>query len=477
MFLWKSPLISKRVSRPVFLIRFLALFTLILAVTLYSGTLTSSAITQNAYSQELIAQSPAPTSDQLPPSASPQIPTSDTALLFQNDRYVVRVFREENKAYVNIYDKENKTLTLKKIPVSITLAKNPTKDPIKYVAVIGNQQYIVLISPLGSSELTIVKGGTVVYRQGSNQVEVAQKVPGVSDQTVSVNPTVALIKTIFINYAKLTLFVLMFSMAIHWKIEDVVWIWKQPSLLLRSLLSVLIAVPLLGALTVFIPGLTVAQRIGIGAMIACPGAPMIPFKSIKAGGQPKFIASLQFTVCVLAIVSIPLTAAILSQFYPNQAWLSPQDIANQVLFAQVLPMGIGVLLAQYVPQLAEDWVEPVNKIAKLMLLLALIILLAVSLEKVLNAGFIAYLVMGLLSIASLVCGHVLGGPKPETRTVLAYATATRNAGLAVLLVSLNFPNLDFIKSGIIDTLITYALIAAIVSIPYTAWRKRTMVKN
>ena len=484
MFPLKSHLISKRVFSKVFLSSFFAVFTIILALTLHSLTIASSAIinpdsamNQTVYSQELITQSPAPTSDQPSPNTAPEIPTADTALLFQNNRYVVRVFRQGDNAYINIYDKENKTLTLKNIPVSITLAKNSKKDPIKYIAAIGNQQYIVIISPLGTSELTILKEGTVVYRQGSNQVEVAQKVPGVSDQTEPVSPILALVRTIFINYAKLTIFALMFSMAIRWTFEDVVWLVQQPSLLLRSLLSVFIAVPLLGALTMLIPGLTVAQHIGIWAMIACPGAPMIPFKSLQAGGNAKFVASLQFTVCILAIISIPLTVLILAQFSPNQAWLSPQEIAQQVFFTQVLPMGIGVLLAQYSPKLAEDLVEPVNKIAKFMLLLVVIILLAVTLEKVLNAGFSAYLAMGFISIASLACGHFLGGPQPETQTVLAYATTTRNAGLAILLVSLNFPNLDYIKGGIINTLITYALIAGVVSIPYTIWRKRTGVVN
>jgi len=67
---------------------------------------------QTVYGQELIAQSRIPTSDQPSPSSLSDIPTADTASLFQNNRYAVRVFRQENKAYVNIYDKENKTLTL-----------------------------------------------------------------------------------------------------------------------------------------------------------------------------------------------------------------------------------------------------------------------------------------------------------------------------------------------------------------------------
>ncbi|CAC5343499.1 hypothetical protein PA905_49630 [Planktothrix agardhii CCAP 1459/11A] len=116
MFPLKSYLISKRISSQAFLISVLAVFTVILTVTLDSVSLAmthpDAARNQTVYGQELIAQSRIPTSDQPSPSSLSDIPTADTASLFQNNRYAVRVFRQENKAYVNIYDKENKTLTL-----------------------------------------------------------------------------------------------------------------------------------------------------------------------------------------------------------------------------------------------------------------------------------------------------------------------------------------------------------------------------
>lgn len=335
----------------------------------------------------------------------------------------------------------------------------------------------MVINPLGASELTILKGGTVIYRQGSNQVAIARKIPEISAQPEPDNPTRDLIRTVFKNFAGLTLFILMFSMGLRWTFADVVWLWRRPSLLVRSLIAVFIAVPLFGVLIGFLPVFTVAERLGVAAMMICPGAPTIPRKSLKAGGHEQFAASLQFTVCLLAIASIPLTASILSQFYPNQAWLSPQEIARQIFLAQVLPMGLGVLLAQYQPKLAADWLDPIGKIANLLLALFAIALLVICLHKVLTIRLGLYLAITGMAIASLICGHLLGGPDPGTRTDLAFATVTRNASLAILLVTLNFPNLDFVKGGIISTLITYALIAAVVSIPYTVWRKRSLVTS
>jgi len=433
-------------------------------------------INQRLDSQMVFAQSP-PAVEPSPlvtSEPSEKDLADNTVLLFQNDRYAVRIYKEGEQAYVNVYNKETQVQPLVRVPVSITPASDPQKDPTQYLAKLGDEEYIVTINQLGASNLTISKGGTVIYNQGGQQVEIARKIPGVSEQAQPMNPTRELIKTIFANAAKLTLFTLMLSFGLRWNFTDVVWLWKHPSLLVRSLVSVLVLVPVLGVLVTFIPGLTVAERIGIGVIAACPGAPMIPFKSLKAGGHANYIASLQFTICILAIVSVPLTAAILAQFFPNKVLLTPLTVAQQIFFAQVLPMGIGVALRQYWQKVANDLVEPISQIANILLLLLLVALLIITLDKVVNAGLPAYLAMTLIAISSLFCGHILGGPRLATRTTLAYATATRNAGLAFLLVTLNFPNLDFVKGGIVSILVTYALIAAIISIPYTVWCKRTL---
>lgn len=462
----------------------LVVSTIILAGRLNGSPLSAAVIThsdaashQHGGSQELIAQSPLPPSDQpvlsTPPVEPLNIPVSDTVLLFENQQYAVRVFQENGQTFANVYDKQSQTY--QKLPVSITPAADPKQGSAQYIATIGDQQYTITTNPQGNAELTIFQGGTVVYRQSSNQITIARNVPDVSTQPVADNPTRDLIKTIFSNFAKLSIFTLMFSMGLCWKFEDVIWLWKQPSLLVRSLLSVLIAVPVLGVIFTLIPDLTVAERIAIGAMAVCPGAPTIPFKSLKSHGYEKYIASLQFAVCTLAIVSVPLLVTLLSQFYPNDAWISPLTIAKQIFFAQVLPLGLGVLLLQYVPKLADELIEPISKLANLLFLLVVIVLLVTSLHKVLSTPVVTILLMVLMAIASLACGYWLGGPRSDIRDPLAYATATRNTGLAFLLVSLNFPNLDYFKGGIINTLITYALIAAFVSVLYTAWRKQSTV--
>jgi hypothetical protein len=61
----------------------------------------------------------------------------------------------------------------------------------------------------------------------------------------------------------------------------------------------------------------------------------------------------------------------------------------------------------------------------------------------------------------------LGGPDPAERTALA--TVTRQPGLALLIATASFPKLQ-----VMPPILSLIIGCALVSIPYTAWRKRIL---
>jgi hypothetical protein len=63
----------------------------------------------------------------------------------------------------------------------------------------------------------------------------------------------------------------------------------------------------------------------------------------------------------------------------------------------------------------------------------------------------------------------LGGPDPAERTALAIATVTRHPGLALLIATASFPKLQ-----VMPPILSLIIGCALVSIPYTAWRKRIL---
>jgi BASS family bile acid:Na+ symporter len=75
----------------------------------------------------------------------------------------------------------------------------------------------------------------------------------------------------------------------------------------------------------------------------------------------------------------------------------------------------------------------------------------------------------LFATASLVIGHGLGGPEPESRLTIAGANSTRNAGLALALATLNFQD-----PGILGAIATYAVFAAVAGGIYTNLYQKQM---
>jgi BASS family bile acid:Na+ symporter len=72
----------------------------------------------------------------------------------------------------------------------------------------------------------------------------------------------------------------------------------------------------------------------------------------------------------------------------------------------------------------------------------------------------------------LAIGHYLGGPKPENRTALALATASRHPGIALALAQANFPEQKLAMAAVL----LYLLVNAAVSFPYLLSTKRRQPK-
>ena len=135
--------------------------------------------------------------------------------------------------------------------------------------------------------------------------------------------------------------------------------------------------------------------------------------------------------------------------------------------AQLLPLLLGSLTRRLLVARAA-WLEPtVRRIAGAMLILLVALVLIDAWQVVIGAGLRVTLAIVIVTILALAVGHLLGGPEPATRTATAISSATRNAGLALLVATLNRAS-----PAIAATVLAYLVIAAVAIIPYTAWRRR-----
>jgi hypothetical protein len=96
------------------------------------------------------------------------------------------------------------------------------------------------------------------------------------------------------------------------------------------------------------------------------------------------------------------------------------------------------------PAIAERFAGIVSLVAKVLLLVAAVVLIATVWRSVWDAtGKGGILAVVFLVAAGLAVGHLLGGPKREESVVLGLSTACRHPAIAFTIASANYPEQRF----------------------------------
>lgn len=283
---------------------------------------------------------------------------------------------------------------------------------------------------------------------------------------------------ILLYYVTATIFTLMLGIGINYPIRDLVSLWRQRDLLVRSLLAVIVLVPLWVAILLLVFNLPLEEATGLALLAAAPGAPLMNKRTQLATGHTTYAPSLLLTQGLLAVVVTPVIVGIFNVCFDfPTARVSIYQVALQVGEVTFLPVLIGLLIRRFAPGTAERIGKPVRVIGDvmfgLMALLLIVLLAAVSdARAMLLLGWTP--VLGIIAMAGggLAIGHLLGGPSLETRSTLAIASIARNVGLALFIAGLY----DY-GQLVIFTIISYMLLGSVMGILYSIWCKRHMAKE
>lgn len=272
--------------------------------------------------------------------------------------------------------------------------------------------------------------------------------------------------------AGLTVMGIMFSLGLNLHFREIFELWRKPGLLAKSILAVVIIVPLLSLAVILIFNLPPMVEIAIMIMAVVPGAPLATRRATRAGGELKYSAALQFTVNIIAIITVPFFLYVLSTLFVPDAYASPLVVARQVAMVQFVPLILGILIGTFWSTFADRFSGVIDKTAFIALaVLVVIIGLGAWREffDVLAAmGWLSFIVMFVIILISLLLGHLLGGPERENRITLAVVTIVRNAGLAIFLIMQNFPG-----QGLLGVVVVYIVIGLVVQAVYSAIMKKS----
>jgi BASS family bile acid:Na+ symporter len=275
---------------------------------------------------------------------------------------------------------------------------------------------------------------------------------------------VELLRDVVGTLARLAVPLLMFSLGLGATRPDFGYFLRRPGLFARSLLAVLVLVPAFLIVADTLLPLPLRVKAGLGVLAIAPGAPFIPRKAQKFGGNPVYAAHLFVTLGLLSLVSVPLSLLVLSRVFGHTWALEVGAITKTVFIGQVFPLLVGLALRHFAAGTVDKFEKTVRTIANVAfaaLLLVTVVLVATKGRELFSwSGLAAVGLLALLAFIALGIGHVLGGPHHDTRCALALAGAMRNPALALLIAQVNFPTLNVLPT-VMGYLIACALAAKI----------------
>jgi BASS family bile acid:Na+ symporter len=274
---------------------------------------------------------------------------------------------------------------------------------------------------------------------------------------------------IIVLVLKLSVLAVVFALGLSARPADLVYVLRNPSALARSLLSMGVVMPLLAVTLVLAMGLPRPVAIMLIALSLAPVPPILPRKELKAGGRASYAVGLLVAAALISIVWIPLALQMIQRVFGVPLEISPARVATVVTTTIIFALVAGVAVGQFAPPVAAKLAPALSQIGSLLLLAAAAVILASqwrAIVALIHDGTL--LAFGVFVAVGLLVGHLVGGPDPDDRTVLAMATASRHPGVALAIAHFNFPE----EKAVAAAVMLFLLTNTVVSFPYVVWRRR-----
>jgi BASS family bile acid:Na+ symporter len=207
----------------------------------------------------------------------------------------------------------------------------------------------------------------------------------------------------------------------------------------------------------------------------CPGAPYgPPFTGMAKGNVP---ISVGLTV-VLAGSSVIVAPILLHVLLPVTSGEEPLSvdaarIVGTLFLSQLIPLGIGLAVRQYRPDIADKLRRPANRLSAVLNLAVFSLIVVVDFHLLASIRVLGFEGILILVIAALLAGWLVGGPGGDRRTAMAFSTGARNVSVSLVIATASFP-----RTPAVTAVLAYALFQTIVlAVLATGWGRWTVSRR
>jgi BASS family bile acid:Na+ symporter len=235
-------------------------------------------------------------------------------------------------------------------------------------------------------------------------------------------------------------------------------LWRRPTTFAWALLAVMVAVPLWVVVLVKLAPLP--PMVGGGLLIATLAVGIGPVSGLKrmSGLNPASneALDLNLAVLVLSMVYVPVAFTLVAALFRVDVHLGMVPVAKVVLGRSLIPMLIGLGLARFLPRFADKAAPVLAKIVNAAIMGIFLIAILSMWKDLAGVGSAGWLAAAAAALGAVVIGHLLGGPDPVTRGVVAVASVMRFPALALTLASALPEGKRFIPEVIVYVLVAFA---------------------
>ncbi|MDZ8081348.1 MAG: bile acid:sodium symporter [Nostoc sp. DcaGUA01] len=235
-------------------------------------------------------------------------------------------------------------------------------------------------------------------------------------------------------------------------------IWKplrSPRLVILSLLTNFVLVPVFVYLLVQVVPLSEPLRDGLLIMALASGPPALPKLAQIVKGNIAFSVGLMMLLMVGTIFYLPIVLPLVVQGVQINSW----DIAKPLLLLMVSPLVIGLFIKAKFAAIAPIIQPILFKLSSYGLLFGLVVRLFIHTNDIislLKTG--AIFVCAIFIIFSFSVGYLLGGPDIDTQRVLGVGTAQRNFAAALLVATSNFDDPSVVSIIMVTSLLMMVIV-------------------
>ena len=276
-------------------------------------------------------------------------------------------------------------------------------------------------------------------------------------------------------FLPLALAIIMLGMGLSLVVDDFKRILLYPKAILVGTLNQIILLPLAAFAVIALLGIKAELAVGMVILAACPGGPTSNLISHLAKGDTALSISLTVASSLITVFTIPfLVNFAIVEFIPGgeQQALPVFKTIVSVLLITLIPVGIGMLVRNWKPTLAQKLDRPVKLLSGIFLFI--IIAGALFKEKEKMVGFFkligpAALLLNLLTMAVGYGTSRLTNHSLKQSLTIAIESGIQNGtlGIAIATTLLNNPAMS-IPAAI------YSLLMFVTSIGIIWWGNRAI---